>query len=46
MERKQGFVLSDLTPANDFSFLNSYEKNLGKCCIDRLRPPGFSVTGE
>ena len=44
-EPKQGFVLFELTPANEISLVDSYTKTLSKCCIDPLRPPVFSETG-
>jgi hypothetical protein len=37
--------LFELTPANEISLLDLYGRNLVKCCIDPLRPPGLSVTG-
>jgi hypothetical protein len=36
------FDLFELTPANGTGFLDFYGKTLSKCCIDPLRPPGFS----
>jgi hypothetical protein len=41
----RAFVLSELTPANEISFLNSYKKTLSKCCNDPLRPPRLSECG-
>jgi hypothetical protein len=41
-EPKQGFVLFDLTPANEFSYVGSCRKVLSKCCNDPLRPPRLS----
>ena len=38
----RAFVLSELTPANEISFLDSYKKTLSKCCNDPLRPPRLS----
>src|ERR1700693_369768 len=38
----RAFVLSELTPANEISLLDPYERTLGKCCNDPLRPPPFS----
>jgi hypothetical protein len=37
------FVLFELTPVNEISLLNPQERSLGKCCIEPLRPPRFSV---
>jgi hypothetical protein len=42
----RAFDLFELTPANEISFLDSYKKTLSKCCIDPLRPPGFSECGD
>ncbi len=39
------FVLFELMPANEISFLGSYKKTLSKCCIDPLRPPDFTGLG-
>jgi hypothetical protein len=39
------FVLFELTPANEISFLDSYKKTLSKCCIDPSRPALLSETG-
>ena len=41
----RAFVLSELTPANEIGFLDSYKKTLSKCCNDPLRPPGFPECG-
>jgi hypothetical protein len=41
----RAFVLSELTPANEISFLDFYKKTLSKCCNDPLRPPRFSGLG-
>jgi hypothetical protein len=30
--------------ANEISLLDPYERTLGKCCNDPLRPPDFSGT--
>jgi hypothetical protein len=37
--------LFELTPANEISLLDPYERTLGKCCVDPLRPPDFSGLG-
>jgi len=42
----RGFVLFELTPANEISVLDPYERTLGRCCIDPLRPPGLSECGN
>jgi hypothetical protein len=34
--------LFELTPANEIGLAGCYEKRLGKCCIDPLRPPDLS----
>ena len=41
----RAFVLFELTPANEISLLDPYERTLGKCCIDPLRPPLLSECG-
>jgi hypothetical protein len=38
----KAFVLFELTPTNEISLLDPYEKTLGKCCTDPLRPPRFT----
>jgi hypothetical protein len=42
----RAFVLSELAPANEISFLDSYKKTLSKCCNDPLRPPRLSGLGH
>jgi len=42
----RAFVSFELTPAIENSVLDSYKRILSKCCIDRLRPPGLSVSGN
>ena len=37
----RAFVLFELTHANKISLLDPYERTLGKCCNDPLRPPNF-----
>jgi hypothetical protein len=44
-EPKQGFALFELTPANEISPADTYQKTLSKCCIDPLRPPRLSECG-
>jgi hypothetical protein len=41
-EPKQGFALFELTPANEISPADTYQKTLSKCCIDPLRSPNLS----
>src|ERR1700693_1490904 len=41
----RAFVLFELTPANEISLLDPYERTLGKCCVDPLRPPLLSECG-
>src|ERR1700680_1964908 len=38
----RAFVLFELTPANEISLLDPYERTLGKCGNDPLRPPRLS----
>src|ERR1700686_4792317 len=42
----RAFVLFELTPANEISLLDPYERTLGKCCVDPLRPPRLSGCGK
>ena len=42
---KRAFVLFELTPANEIRLVDHYERHLGKCCNDPLRPPRLSGTG-
>jgi hypothetical protein len=35
-----------LMAANEISLLDPYERTLGKCCNDPLRPPGLSECGN
>ena len=41
-ESKRGFILIELTPANEISLVDSYTKTLSKCCVDPLKPPRLS----
>src|ERR1700686_1266425 len=41
----RAFVLFEVTPANEISLLDLYERTLGKCCTDPLRPPVLSECG-
>src|ERR1700680_2937254 len=41
----RAFVLFELTPANEISLLDPYERTLGKCCVDPLRAPVLSECG-
>ena len=38
----RAFVLFELTPGNEISLLDPYERTLGKCCNDPLSPPDFT----
>jgi len=42
----RAFVLFELAPTNEFSFLDSYKQTLSKCCFDPLRPPLLSECGN
>lgn len=43
---RQKLVLFELTPANKFSLLGSYERTLGSYCVDPLRPSGLLECGH
>jgi hypothetical protein len=42
---KQGFCFVELTATNEISLLDPYERALGKCCVDPLRPPRLAGLG-
>src|SRR6202049_2178735 len=42
----RAFVLFELTATNEISLLDPYERTLGKCCVDPLRPPRLSECGK